>query len=204
MNSRPLPLLTAGFVTVLLALPLLVTEPSLLYFGRADIMRGEIWRLITGHFVHAGTEHLLWNALGLAALGGLIERRSRRLLATSLMLGIMAVSILLLSPLAGLEYYCGLSGALNALLAVALWLEWKATRSRLVVLVAVACIAKTVVETTTGSALVTDIDWPPYAWSHVAGLIGGLLWICLGGRVNRWPPPRTGGSPGRPYFRIRR
>jgi rhomboid family GlyGly-CTERM serine protease len=177
MATRQIPFLTLGLLALIVALHYLVPDKSLLYFSAEDIVNGEAWRIISGHFMHADTQHLLWNCLGLAVLGTLIEQHSRFVLLAALGTGIGAVSVLLLTPFAQLEYYCGLSGVLNTLLLVALWHEWMLTRSWPIVVIACACIAKVVVEVSVGTSLVTHISWPPYAWSHVVGLLGGLLMI---------------------------
>ncbi len=179
MTSKRIPVLTIGLLTTLFTLHWLVTEKTALYFSATDIFDGEAWRIISGHFMHADLQHLLWNCLGLAVLGTLLEFRSRTVLLASLGTGIVVVSALLLTPYAKLDYYCGLSGVLNTLLLVALWLEWKSTRSRLIILITCACIAKVVIEVSQGVSVMTHITWPPYAWSHVAGLIGGLLVIWM-------------------------
>ena len=179
MTFRQPPILTIGLLTVLISLHGLVADKTQLYFSASDILQGETWRLVSGHFMHADLQHLVWNCLGLAVLGTLLEYRSRGLLVASLGVGIIFVNALLLTPFSPLDYYCGLSGVLNTLLLVALWLEWRSTRSWLIVLIACGCIAKVVVEVSQGTSIVTHISWPPYAWSHVAGLSGGfvLIWI---------------------------
>ena len=166
--------MTIYLVMTLIALHWLVPDKTLLYFSAADIARGETWRIVTGHFVHADPQHLLWNCLGLAVLGTLLEQHSRIMLWAALGAGIASVSALLLTPFSQLEYYCGLSGVLNTLLLVVLWLEWTLTRSWLIIIIACGSIAKVVIELSMGASIVTNISWPPYAWSHVAGLIGGL------------------------------
>jgi rhomboid family GlyGly-CTERM serine protease len=161
----------------LMGLYWLVPDKTVLYFNAADIVRGETWRIVTGHFMHADLEHLLWNGLGLAVLGMLIEQRSRMMLWAALGVGVFSVSALLLSPFSQLEYYCGLSGVLNTLLLIALWLEWQATRSWLIIAIAGGSVAKVLIEVALGASIMTHISWPPYAWSHVAGLIGGLILV---------------------------
>jgi len=197
MTFRQIPILTIGLLTALISLHGLVADKTQLYFSAAGIFQGETWRLVSGHFIHADLQHLLWNCLGLAVLGTLLEYRSRGVLLASLGTGIIFVSALLLMPFSRLDYYCGLSGVLNTLLLVTLWFEWQLTRSRLIVLIACACVAKVVIEVTKGISIVTHISWPPYAWSHVAGLFGGLFVIfvlsMLGGRQGRSVP----------YFRTR-
>ena len=179
MTFRQIPILTISLLTVLICLHCLVEDKTQLYFSAADILQGETWRLVSGHFMHADSQHLLWNCLGLAVLGTLLEYRSRCVLMASLAIGIIIVSALLLTPWSHLNYYCGLSGVLNTLLLVALWFEWRLTRSWMITLIACGSLAKVLVEVYQGSSIMTHISWPPYAWSHVAGLIGGLLVIWI-------------------------
>ena len=179
MSKTRFPLLTLSLLALIAGLHWLVPDRSLLWFSADAIAQGETWRFISGHFVHADTGHLLWNALGLAILGVLIEWRSRAMLLAALAAGVIAVGILLLTPASPLEHYCGLSGVLNSLLAVALWMEWRASRSWLVIAVACGSLAKVVIEISTGVSIVSDVSWPPWAWSHAAGLIGGLVVMLL-------------------------
>ena len=175
MPTHRFPVATFAILLAIAGMYWMAPDRTPLYFSAADIARGEIWRLLTGHFAHADPEHLLWNGLGLAILGVLIERRSAVLLWIALGVGIVAVNILLLSPFSQLTYYCGLSGTLNSLLVVVLWLEWRASKSYWVAAIAFACVLKVVVEITLETSIVTNISWPPYAWSHAAGLLGGFL-----------------------------
>jgi len=179
MTKQRIPILTIGLVTALIGLHWLVADKTQLYFSAKDIWEGEIWRIVSGHFIHADLQHLLWNCLGLAVLGSLLEYRSRQLLLAASGTGIVFVSALLLTPFSQLDYYCGLSGVLNTLLLVALWLQWKLTRSWWIFILACGSIAKVLFEVSQGISIVTHISWPPYAWSHVAGLLGGLfiIWI---------------------------
>jgi len=177
MTTRRLPILTISLLMVLIGLHWLVPDKTVLFFNAADIARGETWRIVTGHFMHADVEHLLWNCMGLAVLGLVIEQHSRTMLWAALGAGIASVSALLLTPFPQLDYYCGLSGVLNTLLLIALWLEWQATRSWLIIAIAGGSVAKAVIEVSLGASIMTHISWPPYAWSHVAGLIGGLILV---------------------------
>lgn len=179
MVIRQIPYLTVGLIIILFGVYFLVPDQSSLYFSRGDIAGGQTWRIVSGHFTHADFKHLLWNCLGLVVLGTLLEQHSRTQWWAALLVGIVSVSALLLSPLSQLENYCGLSGVLNTLLLVLIWLEWRLTRSWLMIVIACGSIAKVVIEVYQGESLMTNISWPPYAWSHVAGLIGGLaiIWI---------------------------
>lgn len=191
MKKRRVPILTISLLIILAGLHWLVADKSALYFSAAKIFQGEIWRVVSGHFIHADLQHLLWNGLGLAVLGTLLEYRSRAVLSATLGVGIVFVSTLLLTPYAQLEYYCGLSGVLNTLLVVALWIEWRLTRSWPIILIACASIVKVLVEVSGGVSIVTHISWPPYPWSHLAGLSGGLfiIWIQSRGFQDKNPCP---------------
>ena len=177
MARQRIPVFTIVLVTRLIVLHWLVDDKTLFYFSAADINRGEAWRLLSGHLMHADGQHLLWNCLGLAVLGTIIEKHSRMTLWTALGAGIVSVNVLLLTPFAQLDYYCGLSGVLNTLLLVALWLEWRASRSWLIIVIGCGSVAKVLVEVSLSASIVTHISWPPYAWSHVAGMTGGLMVI---------------------------
>jgi rhomboid family GlyGly-CTERM serine protease len=178
MTFRKIPILTISLLLLLIGLHWMVEDKTQLFFSATEIKRGEIWRIVSGHLMHADLKHLLWNCLGLAVLGTVLEYRSRTALLSALGGGILFVSGFLLTPYAQLEYYCGLSGVLNTLLLIALWFEWRLTRSRLIILIGCACLAKVLIEVSQGVSIITHISWPSYAWSHVAGLAGGLFVIC--------------------------
>lgn len=180
MTKKSLPAVTLGLLMLVTLLHGLYPVPEQLYFNAESIMDGEYWRVLTGHLAHSDWQHLLWNGLGLLVLGTLIETRSPALFLAAIITGMAAVGLLLASPFSALTYYCGLSGMLNTLLVVALWLEWQARHSWLVVAVAIGSVAKVMVEISTGTALVTQINWPPYAWSHAAGMLGGIALVGVG------------------------
>lgn len=179
MQKPSIPLRTLGLILLLLGFHFLAPDKSALYFAADKITQGETWRVVTGHLVHADLRHLGWNCLGLLVLGTLIEQYSKTAWWAALSAGIISVSAFLLSPFSQLDYYCGLSGVLNSLLLVVLWYEWRRTHSWLVIAITLGAVAKTAIEVSSGESLLTHIDWPPYAWSHVAGLVGGALVLAL-------------------------
>ncbi len=185
----PLLALALGVAACLPALlPPAVRE--LLYFDRSLLAGGNPAGLVTGHWLHAGLEHLAWNVAALVILAALLERYSRRLLLATLCVGTLAVDALLLSPWCELQRYCGLSGLLNSLLGVVLYLRWRETHSPLVALITVACLAKIALEIHSGHSLFTNIDWPPFAAAHLAGITGAALVVaCLRSVRDRLPHP---------------
>lgn len=174
------PWLTVGLTLLTAAFMLLPLDlQQALYFDYASVQSGNLISAISGHWIHADWEHLCWNFVALGVLGIIIEKRSRVLLVSGLLAGMMSVDLLLLSSFSDLAYYCGLSGLLNTLLGLALWLHWKETGSRLVLVGAILSIGKIVVETYSGNAIFTHFSWPPFAQAHIAGLLGTPLAIVL-------------------------
>lgn len=173
------PVVTVTLTFLCMAVHFFVEQQNDFYLVKELILRGEYWRAVTGHFIHSDFQHLLWNSVGLLILGFLIERHSRKLLWLSLMSGLLFVNIFLLSPLSTIYVYCGLSGVLNSLLVVALWLEWKKSQSKMILHIGIGCIVKIILEIQLGQALFTNTIWPPYPWSHLAGFFGGLFLLTL-------------------------
>ncbi len=202
---RKLPIITialCALCTGLMFLPPRIHE--LLYYDSTAIAAGNLWGLLSAHLIHADVSHWFWNTLALAVLGGFIETRSPKLLAYSLFAGIVSVDMLLLSPVAEINRYCGLSGVLNTLLGVALFCHWRDTRFYWVMTAALFCLGKVMLEMSMESALLTNISWPPYPPAHLAGVLGACaLTFCLsygntapggertksyvsGGGISRW------------------
>lgn len=144
---------------------------NLLHFDLQGIGQGHYPGLISGHWLHADRQHLLWNVTALVILGSTIELRSRTLLLWSLVAGMLFVDLLLLSPLSHIQRYCGLSGVLNTLMGVALYLYWRETRSALVILIGGLSVVKIVIELSYGHSIFTDFSWPPFPLAHLAGLL---------------------------------
>lgn len=153
--------------------------------GRAE----QLWRGLTAHWVHTDASHLLWNLAAWTMVGAVVERTSRRLLLAALIVGMFAV-IVWFFVFADTPYYVGLSGALNALLVVALAsVAQRAARvqDRLlmgcIVLVALGYLAKLVFEATTAVRLVSVGVWDSAPGAHLAGAVAGC--IVVSGRYLR-------------------
>ena len=98
------------------------TLPAVLEFDRQAIHRGELWRLVTGNFVHWSAEHFLLDAGAFAVVGFLYERHVRQypcvLLACALAVGFGVFALL-----PDMATYRGLSGVDSGQFAAALWAE---------------------------------------------------------------------------------
>ncbi len=95
-------------------------EPArmLLRYDRAAIEHGEVWRLFTGNFVHLGTGHLLEDMAGLVLLWLLYEDvLSGWRTPAVVCAGSLAVGLGLLIGDPHVDWYVGISGALDTLWA---------------------------------------------------------------------------------------
>ncbi len=145
-----------------------------LVFDRVAISNGEYYRLITAHFIHCDIEHLAWNLVAFIILGSIIEYHSIKLLLLTITTGIIGVDIWLLYG-SSLVYYCGLSGVLNGLLAMGVFLLWKDTKHPMLLVVSIAAVAKLIIEMLTHDSIVTNILWAPVPEAHAAGLIAVII-----------------------------
>ncbi|WP_298449032.1 rhombosortase [uncultured Marinobacter sp.] len=91
--------------------------PALLEWSRSGLESYEYWRLLTGHWVHLGAEHLALNLAGLAIIG-LLFRRHPPLTAwvAFLLISPVLISLGLLWLVPDLAWYRGFSGTLHGLL----------------------------------------------------------------------------------------
>lgn len=88
-------------------------------FDRAGIETGQLWRLVTGHWVHLGWGHTLLNVAALGAVAVLFtDVMSRRdwLLGTLLAMAAIDAGLYWLEP--GVAWYVGMSGVLHGLVLV--------------------------------------------------------------------------------------
>jgi len=105
-------------ITIIVTLVALIGSDASqwLRFDRSGVLNGEIWRLISGHFVHLGWSHLVLNVFGLILIWLLFHKTAsdRRWLSV-LLVSALGISLLLLWLNPNLQWYVGLSGVLHAL-----------------------------------------------------------------------------------------
>jgi rhomboid family GlyGly-CTERM serine protease len=147
-----------------------------LSYQRAPVERGELWRLLTGHLVHADSLHLGWNLVALlviaAAVGPALEPRGWAAvsLASALAAG---VGVHALAP--RVDAMLGLSAVLHGQLAAGAWRAARGGERAAWALLALL-VAKLGAE-----------RWGPLPWSvaalgdrvaveaHLYGSVAGLL-----------------------------
>lgn len=91
----------------------------LLRYEPDAIAGGQWWRLFTGHLVHVGTVHLLYNLLGLWLIAELLwQRLALRHAAGVSTAAAVWIAVMLAWQRPEIGWYAGLSGVLHALWAV--------------------------------------------------------------------------------------
>lgn len=118
MNLKTLRTNTLTWHILLMSITLIICQAfqSELIFQRQLIMEGEIWRIMTGNWVHTNTPHLIMNIVGLWLLWMLFNETLKphmfylSLFITNLSIGL---ALLILNP--ELFWYAGLSGSLYGL-----------------------------------------------------------------------------------------
>ncbi len=91
---------------------------ALMEFDRALILKGEIWRLFTGHLVHWSAAHFYLDALVFVAQGIVFEPKIGRGYAQVLGIAGGAISLSLLLFQSDLAAYRGISGLINTQLVL--------------------------------------------------------------------------------------
>lgn len=146
----------------LVALPALLAAlaPAACLYDRAAILRGEWWRLVTGHWVHFSASHAAWNLLVLVVAGAWLEHVRPGALARFTLLAAPLIGLGLFTLAPTMAFYGGLSGvAVGAVVLLALTQPSRRPNARswwCAVLLLVA--AKLAWETTHAAALFSDFD----------------------------------------------
>ena len=154
---------------------------ELLAYDRDALGAGELWRLLSGHFVHLGWSHLFLNLAGLSLVMWLVGYAFdvlRWVLITALSIAAIDAGLWFLDT--QLDWYVGLSGLLHGLLAAGLFVGL-ARRDREALILAIFVLAKLGweqlvgplpgSESTSGGAVIVN--------AHLYGAAGGALGALL-------------------------
>lgn len=157
-----------------------------LQYDRIAIADGQLWRLVTGHFVHWNFDHLFWDLTAFIVLFYACAKRSLGKSVLCVISSAMTISVCLWIWQPDIVTYRGLSGidsALFALLAVYIFRESLSCNDKLMcslaAMAAGGLLAKVGYEAVTGEILFVDsasAGFLPLASAHaLGGLVGGLV-----------------------------
>lgn len=165
---------TAGLVCLALATAGDAGRWALRY-DRTAIATGQLWRLLSGHFVHLDFRHTAVNIVGLALIAALFARLydGVRWLCISVM-SIVAVDVGLWFANPEVQWYVGASGWLHGLMAAGAIAQWKQRRGEAALLGAFL-VAKLAWEQWSGALPFASVQSDVIVDAHLYGAVGGAL-----------------------------
>ncbi len=109
-----MPVLTLTLSLIMLGIYFIPELSTELLYDRQAIFSGQFWRILTGHWVHFSNSHLIYNLMGFAIAGSMIEHRHYPGLALLYVMssGFIGIGLLIFEP--NLDYYAGISGVTYA------------------------------------------------------------------------------------------
>lgn len=164
---------------------------DLFVFNKTLILKGEFWRILTGHFVHMNIDHLIWDLLAFIVLGSVIELKGKHLISSFVACCLAVSAWMFLGEPELLSYY-GLSGALNGWLVMASLTLWEQAKEKKYLMVLVIALVKSGYEVLSNKPLFIDPQTSTVPSSHVAGLLGGVAcWMYIKFQSARMLLPRV-------------
>jgi rhomboid family GlyGly-CTERM serine protease len=173
-----------GLGTALLGLSVLVMVLLLaggdsvragLRYERSAVLDGELWRLMTAHWVHSDLEHLLLNALGASIITTLFLGAYRPLQWATILAGsVVAIDLGFLLWEPQLEWYVGVSGALHGALTAGAVAWWRTESKLLASALTLVIVGKFTWEQLHGASVLAG-DMPIIVNSHLYGAVGGSI-----------------------------
>jgi rhomboid family GlyGly-CTERM serine protease len=148
--------------------------PLHLVLTRGATLAAQPWGLITGHLVHSDLGHLLWDAAGLLLVGLVYEPLLRARAWLALGLGLLVIDVAFLAGMTEWARYCGLSGLINALVGAGLMVALR-RRDPGAVVFGLLVLGKVLLESASGTALLTETSWPAVPMAHLAGITAGIV-----------------------------
>ena len=148
---------------------------ELLQFQRGGILNGQLWRLLSGHFVHLGWPHALLNLVALGLILAAFTDVAAGPRGAWLVLGsVIAIDLGLLVLQPHIEWYVGLSGVLHGLIAGAAVLTRRRWEGRILLALLVVKLGW---EQRFGALPSTAeiAGGPVIVDAHLYGAIGGLI-----------------------------
>jgi rhomboid family GlyGly-CTERM serine protease len=188
LRDRQIPVWTLMVVAAGILAYVVPNSASLIVYDRSAILSGEVWRLITGNWVHFSLSHLVYDSATLGIAGWMIERRGYPYYKSLYILAPILIGVGLLAAQPGLQFYGGLSGiACGAVVYLALHGIRDAGPWRWICLtVLLLTTGKIILESAMNAFAfvnVGDVPFAPVPMSHILGALTALLIFC-------WPYAR--------------
>ena len=158
-----------------------------LIYARAALQDGDLWRLLSCHWVHLNEDHLLWSAMTFLVLGSICEIMNRTGYVITVAISAVLIPIAIWFGMPDLKTYGGLSGLDCALYTLLIFLfikrEWKTRSWQWLTFYAVLLallLGKIFYEVTSGLTIFVNIAHTNMVTVPLAHLVGGLVGIAVG------------------------
>lgn len=174
--GRQFPVVTLLVVAAAIGTYVIPGLASQMVYDRAAILSGEVWRLLTGNWVHFSTRHLLYDLLALGIAGWIIERRGYPYFGLLCVLSALAIGTVLLAIRPEVQSYGGLSGvATAAIIYLALRGVKEPAPWRWICIAAlILIVGKVLLESITGRFIITAADSAPFVPLPLSHIVGAL------------------------------
>jgi len=188
LNAKPFAGWPVLVVVSALVVYLLPDVGTALVYDRSAILSGELWRLVTGHWVHFSVSQLFYDVTVLGITGWIIESRGYRYFAALCLLSALSISFAMLALLPDMAFYGGVSGiAMASTVYLALqWLGKPAPWRWVGLSILLLCVGKLIFEASIGHFILVPLkdDWVVVPLSHLVGTFSGLI-MYLWSTMNR-------------------
>ncbi len=163
----------------------LIPEVTKIYqYDRNGILNGEIWRIITGNFVHWTSEHLIWDLLVFISLSLLACRLNAKRYILCMIFISVGIFLCLITFLPEIIYYRGLSGidsGLFTLILISIYFESKDNKLKCAGITGIILFGgKTIYEIIMLDTLFVSSMSEGVIPLPQAHLIGGIIGIIIG------------------------
>jgi len=153
---------------------------SLFVYDREAIFRGELWRLITSHFVHFGDMHLIYNLIVFGIAGWIIEYKQYRYFKLLCFVMACSISTTLIFFKPNMIYYGGLSGIAcgSIIYCSLLCLREPSPWRNISMCTIIFLFVKISFETYNGGSLLPyweTLDFVPIPLSHIIGSLTAII-----------------------------
>ena len=159
-------------------------RPHLLY-TRTALAHGDFWQLISCHWVHLNTDHLLWSAMTFFVLGSFCEIMNRAKYITTVGISALFIPMAIWFILPHLKVYGGLSGLDCALYSLLIVLfikrEWPIQKWRWIIFYTIMLVLlpiKIIYEMASSLTIFVNnrhANMIPVPLSHLMGGVVGLV-----------------------------
>jgi rhomboid family GlyGly-CTERM serine protease len=179
MISRT-PIYTIGVIALCVASSKVNALASLFVYDREAIFRGEIWRLITSHFVHFGDMHLIYNIVVFGIIGWIIEYKAHKNFKSLCLLMACSISAILMVFKPDMIYFGGLSGIVcgSILYCSLLCLREQSPWRTISIFSIIFLFVKISMETYNSGSLLPywgTQDFVPLPLSHITGSLTAII-----------------------------